>query len=152
MEFHPGVRGRRSSSEAHPDGEINACSGVSGAWNGEVHLFCPRPLARLIAAAFFQVEAHKAGDDQILDALSELIHIVGGNLKGLLPDPSPFLFPVGGFRESRKDATRMPQTVCRLSLTSSGYPFTVTLEGGLPTDGLEQLSAAQKSRLHVDNP
>lgn len=148
-----GFEVERSSSEAHPDdGEINACSGVSGAWNGEVHLFCPRPLARLIAAAFFQVEAHKAGDDQILDALSELIHIVGGNLKGLLPQPITLSLPSSEDSGNRAKMPPHAQTVCRLSLTSSGYPFTVTLEGGLPTDGLEQLSAAQKSRLHVDNP
>ena len=41
----------------------------------------------LIAAAIFQVEADKAGSYEILDALSELIHIVGGNLKALLPQP-----------------------------------------------------------------
>jgi hypothetical protein len=148
-----GFEVERSNSEAHSDdGEIIACSKVSGAWNGEVHLFCPRPLGRLIAAAFFQVDANKAGNDQILDALSELIHIVGGNLKGLLPQPITLSLPSSEDSGTRPKVIPNAQTVCRLSLTSSGCPFTVSLEGGLPAEGVDHLSAAQKSRPHVDHP
>ena len=69
------------------------CVRISGAWAGDVPLQCPHPLARLIAAEIFQVDADKAGDDEILDALSELIHIVGGNLKSLLPQPVTLSLP-----------------------------------------------------------
>ena len=59
-------------------GAFTACVKLNGAWDGEVRLHCSPQLARLIAAAIFQVEASKAADDRILDALSELIHIVAG--------------------------------------------------------------------------
>jgi CheY-specific phosphatase CheX len=78
-----------SGSEA-----FTVCVKITGAWDGEVRLHCSPPLARSIAAAIFQVEADNAENDEILDALSELTHIVGGNLKALLPHPSPFPFPL----------------------------------------------------------
>src|ERR1017187_10478725 len=84
----------RSASKEYPAaGEFTVCVKVSGAWDGEVRLHCPPPLARLIAAVIFQVEAEKAGSDEILDALSELTHIVGGNLKALLPNPAILSLP-----------------------------------------------------------
>ena len=38
-------------------GAFTVCVKITGAWDGEVRLHCSPPLARLIAAAIFQVEA-----------------------------------------------------------------------------------------------
>src|SRR5579862_2818244 len=74
-------------------GALTVSVKISGAWDGEVRLDCPYRLARSIAAAIFQVDGDKAGKEEILDALSELIHIVGGNLKALLPQPVTLSLP-----------------------------------------------------------
>jgi hypothetical protein len=142
----------RSDPETHSeDGQITVCARVSGAWTGEVRLHCPHPLGRMIAAAFFQVAANKAGNDQILDALSELVHIVGGNLKALLPQPITLSLPSMEDSGSRQAMSPPPQTVCQLSLTSRGLPFTIDLLGGLTAGGPDQVPIGQEPRLQANN-
>ena len=114
------------------DGGYTVCVKITGAWDGEVRLHCPPILARLIAAAIFQVEADKAGDDEILDALSELIHIVGGNLKALLPQPVSLSLPCLLDPTNWAQTTPQWQMVCHLPLLSEGHPFAVTVLGDFP--------------------
>ena len=49
---------------------LTVCVKITGAWDGEVRLHCSPRLARLIAAAIFQVEADHVGSYEILDALT----------------------------------------------------------------------------------
>src|ERR1039458_935292 len=76
---------RRNSKEFSETGAFSVSVRITGAWDGEVRLLCPDPLARLVAGAIFQLKADQVGRDEIVDALSELPPIVGGNLKPLLP-------------------------------------------------------------------
>ncbi len=117
------------SAELTAIGALTVSVKITGAWEGEVRLHCPPPLGRLIAAAIFQVEAESAGNDEILDALSELIHIVGGNLKALLPQPVILSLPSLPSPADAAQSMLPPQIVCRLTLTSEGYPFVVTILG-----------------------
>jgi hypothetical protein len=127
-----------ASADMTPNAALTVRVGISGAWNGEVRLDCPLPLARLIAAAIFQVDADKASTDEILDALSELIHIVGGNLKALLPQPVILSLP-SSLEPIHRDETAVQwPTVYRLTLMSEGQAFAVTLQGNLPASGVEQ--------------
>jgi len=121
-----------ASVEFSSNGAFTVCVKITGAWDGEVRLHCSSPLARLIAAAIFQVDADKAGNDEILDALSELIHIIGGNLKALLPQPVSLSLPSLPDPTNWAQTTPQWQMVCRLTLETEGYPFVVTLLGGLP--------------------
>jgi chemotaxis protein CheX len=116
---------------------VTVCARIKGAWDGEVRLHCPIPLARLIAAAIYQVEGERANRDEMLDALSELVHIVGGNLKTLLPQPVVLSLPsVSDRRESMEaQSSASGRLLCRLALQSRGYPFAVTLAGGPPPVG-----------------
>ena len=111
------------------DDSLTVCVRISGAWEGEVRLHCPRSLARLIAAVIFQVEAEKAPTDEILDALSELVHIVAGNLKTLLPQPVTISLPTLPDPTDWSETTPQWQLVNRLKLESQGFPFVVTLLG-----------------------
>jgi chemotaxis protein CheX len=125
---------RSAGPESVGAGGLTVCVRITGAWVGEVHLHCPVPLARLIAAAIFQVEAESTGEDEILDALSELVHIVGGNLKTLLPPPITLSLPL-----VVDQMQGMPelQLVSRLTLESHGHTFVVTLLGNLPAGAPE---------------
>lgn len=116
-----------SSEEFSAKGHLTVCVRISGQWNGELCLYCPMALARLVAAAIFRVEANKAGDDEIVDALSELIHIVGGNLKALLPQPVTVSLPLVLDPMMSSHTAENKETVCRLGLYSKGYPFVVSL-------------------------
>jgi chemotaxis protein CheX len=128
---------RQSGSESVATGALTVCVKITGAWDGEVRLHCPIPLARLIAAAIYQVEGESEGRDEILDALSELVHIVGGNLKTLLPRPVMLSLPSVSDRAEGTQTTPQWQLLSRLTLLSQGYPFVVTLLGGPPPDGPE---------------
>jgi CheY-specific phosphatase CheX len=130
----------RASSESIAAGALSVCVKISGAWEGEIRLHCPVPLARSIAAAIYQVDGESASKEEMLDALSELVHIVGGNLKTLLPHPVMLSLP----SPSDRGGETVPQTppqwqlLSRLTLQSQGYAFVVTLQGGpLPGELLE---------------
>ena len=119
---------------------------VSGAWNGEVRLSCPPNLARLVAAAFFQVDAEQSGRDQIVDALSEIVHIIGGNLKSLLPQPVTLSLPsVHNSDDSSEDAVES-ERIWSIVLASRGYPFQVSLFGKASSGTLPQPEEIQPLR------
>jgi hypothetical protein len=142
---------RSSSAEFPAVGAFTVCVKLTGAWDGEVRLHCSSPLARSIAAAIFQVEADKAGSDEILDALSELIHIVGGNLKALLPQPVILSLPSLPDPSDWAQTTPQWQLVSRLTLESEGHPFVVTLLGDFPAAARGEASMDRETRLPPQN-
>lgn len=131
---------RPASADFSAAGAFTVCVKITGAWDGEARLHCSPELARLIANAIFQVEAEKIGSCEILDALSELIHIVGGNLKALLPQPVTLSLPSLSDPGNWGQTTPQWQMVCRLTLASEGHPFVVTLLGDLSAPAREELS------------
>jgi len=143
---------RPGAVEYSAAGAFTVCVKASGAWDGEVRLHCPPSLARLIAAAIFQVDADKAGHDEILDALCELIHIIGGNLKALLPQPVTLSLPSLFDPTNWAHSTQHWQIVCRLTLMSEGYPFAVTLLGDLPSNGREPFPVDREHFMPAENP
>jgi hypothetical protein len=143
---------RAAAEEFSASGAFTVCVKITGAWDGEVRLHCSPPLARSIAAAIFQVEADEAGSDEILDALSELTHIIGGNLKALLPHPVTLSLPSLPDPTNGAQTTPQWQMVCRLTLLSEGHPFVVTLLGDLPAAAKAETPADGESRLPTANP
>jgi hypothetical protein len=109
-------------------------------------------LARRIAAAIFQVEENKVGSSEILDALSELIHIIGGNLKSFLPQPVTLSLPSLLGSTTWGQTTPPWQMVCRLTLQSEGHPFVVSILGNLSAAAGAETSANREGRLPTENP
>jgi chemotaxis protein CheX len=66
---------------------------ISGSWNGSVILSCSTTLARRAAAAMFQIGEEDIEDGEVADAFGELVNMIGGNLKCLLPEPSQLSLP-----------------------------------------------------------
>ena len=130
---------------------VTVCVRITGAWDGEVRLHCSLPLARLIAAGIFQIEADYASNGEILDALSELTHIIGGNLKALLPQPVALSLPSLPNPTDWAQTTPQWQVVTRLTLLSEGHPFVVTLLGGQTAGVKGELPADRESRRPVEN-
>ncbi|MEV0136031.1 chemotaxis protein CheX [Dactylosporangium sp. NPDC050688] len=82
------------SPEPMPDtAEVTASIGVAGAWNGLAVLRCGLPAAGQIAGAMLDVDPAGASDDDCIDALGELVNILAGNAKSLLPKPSHLSLP-----------------------------------------------------------
>lgn len=58
---------------------------VSGAWNGSVSATVTTDLGRKIASAMLDVAPSLLSDADIGDALLEVVNMLGGNFKALLP-------------------------------------------------------------------
>jgi len=63
-----------------------ACIQITGAWNGAILLGCPAELSRLAASIMFSSDAAKVTIADLQDAVAELVNMIGGNFKALLPE------------------------------------------------------------------
>jgi chemotaxis protein CheX len=138
---------RAESDEITGTDALTVCVKITGAWDGELRLDCAIPLARSIASTIFQVEAENPGSDDILDALSELTHIIGGNLKTLLPQPVTLSLPSVPEQTHCLEAAPAWQTIYRLTLTSEGHPFVVALLGEFPPAEQAAMPAINERRV-----
>ncbi|HEY1101413.1 MAG TPA: chemotaxis protein CheX [Myxococcota bacterium] len=64
---------------------LSGCVMIDGDWNGAIILTCPRAFARDAAARMFATAVAEVSDHDTRDALGELVNIVGGNYKAILP-------------------------------------------------------------------
>lgn len=60
---------------------------IRGGWEGTVAMCFPGPLARRLATALDE-GAEPPSESEVIDALCEIVNMVGGNLKAVLPGPS----------------------------------------------------------------
>ncbi len=74
-------------------GEMSATVSMSGAWNGTACLTCSESAARRAAGLMFDLPDEELGGNEISDAMGELINVVGGNIKGILPGPTELSLP-----------------------------------------------------------
>jgi chemotaxis protein CheX len=81
------------SSAADDRHSASATVHISGSWNGSVILSCSTTLARRAAASMFEIGEDDLDDGEVADAFGELVNIIGGNLKCLLPEPSQLSLP-----------------------------------------------------------
>lgn len=97
---------------------------ISGAWQGTVAMSFPPSLARRLATALDE-GAEPPSESEVTDALCEIVNMVGGNLKAMLPGPSELSPPrVAGSPEA-SHAGRTQWFAC------DGGSFGVTInEGG----------------------
>jgi chemotaxis protein CheX len=90
MEIHP----LPAASAASPAPSLLAtCVQITGAWNGLVALHCSLHLARRIAAAMFTIDVESVTPEEMRDSLGELINMIGGGVKSLLPENSMLSVP-----------------------------------------------------------
>lgn len=71
---------------AHPASMLAACIQISGAWVGSVTLHCSSEVARQAAAVMFDMAEDSLSPGEIQDSLGELVNMVGGSVKSLLPE------------------------------------------------------------------
>lgn len=88
-----------------------------GAWPGELAATCSATLARQIAACMFQLPAEDSSDADIRDAIAEVVNILGGNVKAILPPPCQLSLPSvvessGSDASSPVPGSETVETVC----------------------------------------
>ena len=74
---------------------VTGCITIEGAWDGAVILTCQEELAGSLTTHLFG-ERPPAPDD-VRDTVGEIVNMVAGNFKALLPDPSRMSLPTVAF-------------------------------------------------------
>ena len=64
---------------------MSAVVQVTGSWQGATTVHCSERLAGAIAAAMFGSEPGTSTEDEMRDALGEVVNMIAGNMKVLLP-------------------------------------------------------------------
>ena len=67
---------------------------ITGKWNGAILLSLPASLVNTLTETLFALEPGKASIEDKKDAVGELINMIGGNIKALLPEPSVLSVPL----------------------------------------------------------
>lgn len=96
---------------------------VTGAWEAMISVELPTTVAEEVCRRMLGVE--DAHDEDVADAVGELVNMIGGNVKSLMPGPSTLSLPVvaAGRMARPSDATE----VCRLDAWWTGAPVQVAV-------------------------
>lgn len=110
-------------TSAAPSREASASVSVTGAWRGHIVVSCSAAAARSVAAGLLGVDLADVTPEDVTDALGELANVIGGNVKGLMPEPSALSLPVVLIN----GAWGWPSAIelCRLDATWLGEPVAV---------------------------
>ncbi|HVT80928.1 MAG TPA: chemotaxis protein CheX [Phycisphaerae bacterium] len=104
-----------------------ACVQITGAWNGAVLLDCSADVARQAAAIMFGMDPKAVSVPELQDAVAELVNMIGGNFKALLPAKSFLSLPAvieGGDFSSRIPGSRLAG---RLDFSCGTDQVTITI-------------------------
>jgi chemotaxis protein CheX len=106
--------------------DVVASISVTGAWDGHVVVSASEPAAVAIAAAMLALDLDDVTDADLLDAAGELVNVVGGNVKTLLPQPSLLSLPL---TSRAGQHVRYPGTrpICDLSAVWRGEPVSISV-------------------------
>lgn len=109
-----------------PTGVWSASVTVSGGWHGVVTIELDETAAQQLSARMLALsEDEPVADGDIADAVGELVNMVGGNVKSLMPGPSVLSLPAvaAGRAAFASDVTE----VCRLDLAWRGGPVRICI-------------------------
>ena len=120
-----GTRPLVRAAAANPT-EVVASISVTGGWDGHVVIGCSRAAAAAIAAAMLDLPPDEVTSADMFDAAGELVNVVGGNVKSMLPSASLLSLPktTSGSEQPRYPGTR---PVCTTTGVWQGEPVTITV-------------------------
>lgn len=107
-------------------GTWSAATSVTGAWNGVVTVEIPDLVAQTATERMLGLTPDEVlSTEDVADAVGELVNMIGGNVKSLMPGPSALSLPLvaRGTIASPSDLTE----VSHLDLTWAGSPLRVTV-------------------------
>ncbi|MCE9605536.1 MAG: chemotaxis protein CheX [Planctomycetia bacterium] len=100
---------------------------IVGEWTGSVVLALSQPVATSAAAAMLQVSADEVTENDRTDVAAELVNMVGGNLKSLLPGPSFLSLPTTVSGREFGVQVRDAESLYDVALASEYGPLQVRL-------------------------
>jgi chemotaxis protein CheX len=104
-----------------------ACIQITGAWNGAILLDCPAETARRAASIMFGADPAAVTLSDLQDAVAELVNMIGGNFKALLPETCYLSLPAvveGGDYSARVPGSK---SIGRVPFTCEGQPVSIVV-------------------------
>ncbi len=109
------------------DFALSAQIKITGDAKALLSLHSEASFARHLAATMYMADADGLAEDEIHDALGELVNILAGNIKGMVPGETFLSLPcVGQSMADEQNATPAENTV-EVRGTCQGYGFTMRL-------------------------
>ncbi|GGJ82214.1 hypothetical protein GCM10010123_09920 [Pilimelia anulata] len=112
-----------------PPGAFDAHASISitGPWHGHVVVACSRGAGTAAAAAFLDQPPEDIGEDDLADTLGELVNIIGGNVKSMLPPGCLLALPQVVLGAGA--VTRLPGAtrICELAGAWQGEPVSISM-------------------------
>ncbi|GGS86384.1 hypothetical protein GCM10010156_51150 [Planobispora rosea] len=106
---------------------VLATVSVTGAWDGHVVMTFSQKASRLSASALLGMEEEEVSIDDIADAVGELVNVIGGNVKSLLPDGSLLSLPHVATIDEGVNKWPAAVEVCRLQGSWQNEPIAITV-------------------------
>jgi len=78
----------------HDAASLTAIISITGAWNGHVTATVSESLAHQIASTMLEIGPESLSREDVFDALREVINMLGGNVKAVLPAPCQLSLPL----------------------------------------------------------
>ncbi|WGX97855.1 chemotaxis protein CheX [Nocardioides sp. L-11A] len=104
----------------------SAATTISGGWQGVVTVELAEALARRLTVRMLALPADQtATDSDVADAVGELVNMVGGNVKSLMPGPSTLSLPA--VAAGRAAFARDAALACRVDLSWLDAPVRVSV-------------------------
>lgn len=104
---------------------VHASVGVHGAWSGQVVLEIAPQAAELVARAMLGLD--DVGPADVGDAVGELVNMVGGNVKSVMPSPSTLGLPMVVQGRVTRSAAYEAVEVCSTDLGWAGQTVRVSV-------------------------
>ena len=113
--------------EEQPDGRVRASVSVRGEWNGVITLEVSRAAAHDLTRRMLLLD--EVTEEDVTDAVGELVNVLGGNVKSLLVEGSVLGLPEVTDGDLG-DSTRVE--ICQTELWWAGHPVHVRVWGADP--------------------
>ncbi|GAB2748292.1 chemotaxis protein CheX [Nocardioides pakistanensis] len=104
---------------------VHAWVGVGGAWDGQVWLEMTATGAEEATKAMLGLDEVTVED--VMDAVGELVNMVGGNIKGIMPAPSSLTLPTVVMGRVTRAVTLDGVELSRADLSWDGQPLRVSV-------------------------
>lgn len=113
--------------EEQPDGTLRASVTVRGEWDGVISLDVSRTAAHDLTRRMLQLD--EITEEDVTDAVGELVNVLGGNVKSLLVEGSVLGLP----QVTDGDLGDSPHVeICQTELWWAGHPVHVRVWGADP--------------------
>ena len=128
----------------HLENSIAANVQISGEWQGAITLSIETDLACQLAERMFSRAKGLATQEELRDAMAEMINMIGGNIKSLLKQPCFLSIPVVELKKASLHFPFMEQ-VSRVMFDCMGMKFGLVVHQAIEQNPSHQPSGAQTS-------